>query len=274
MTNKDLISQYVDTGLRIPEYQVTQLPNWAKKTYVRKRLIAIDTDYEGQLEDYEFALLDDEGKWNYYVKNEKNNGVISWDFLDLTPDNIKIKLINLYIDKERTIGFSENLFDLAPLELKRKWLNLTINKKLEIDWKWIEFMSDELLTKFVESEVNSKVKYNQMMNMSGKIFGKLPESLKLKIVNAHITKEDTYMDGSLWFMTPINLRKYFVKNLAIGKYNIEPNFYDKMLSDELKFVYLKNHIEHLKKIRGENWDTYLSDARHSDYNRLKDTYEQ
>lgn len=45
MDNKDLLRQYVDTGLRIPEYQIRQLSNNNKKTYLRKRLISQDELY-------------------------------------------------------------------------------------------------------------------------------------------------------------------------------------------------------------------------------------
>ena len=36
MTNKDLISQYVDTGTQIPKYQLNKLSSNDKKTYIRK----------------------------------------------------------------------------------------------------------------------------------------------------------------------------------------------------------------------------------------------
>lgn len=36
MTNKDLISQYVDTGFGIPRYQYDKLSYNDKKTYLRK----------------------------------------------------------------------------------------------------------------------------------------------------------------------------------------------------------------------------------------------
>jgi hypothetical protein len=34
MDNKDLIKQYIDTGFKIPEYQVIKLSNNDKKTYI------------------------------------------------------------------------------------------------------------------------------------------------------------------------------------------------------------------------------------------------
>lgn len=40
MTNKDLLRQYVDTGLKIDSHQYRQLPPNLLKTYIRKRIIA------------------------------------------------------------------------------------------------------------------------------------------------------------------------------------------------------------------------------------------
>lgn len=56
MNNKDLIKQYVDTGLEIPEYQYSQLSPNDLKTYGRKRIIAhnMHADDEG----YNFYKLD------------------------------------------------------------------------------------------------------------------------------------------------------------------------------------------------------------------------
>lgn len=46
MTNKDLLRQYVDTGLRIDQYQYGQLPPNLLKTYIRKRIISGDLTWE------------------------------------------------------------------------------------------------------------------------------------------------------------------------------------------------------------------------------------
>lgn len=73
MTNKDLIKQYVDTGLAIPKYQISKLPNWAKSTYVRKRLIA--TKNKG-LSLYEFKLLNDVYK-DKYLRGLKSDNLVS-----------------------------------------------------------------------------------------------------------------------------------------------------------------------------------------------------
>jgi len=64
MNNKDLINQYVDTGLRLPETQVDKLPTWAKKTYIRKRVIATSNNHT--LRFYEIQLLDKATSYDYF----------------------------------------------------------------------------------------------------------------------------------------------------------------------------------------------------------------
>jgi len=61
MTNKDLISQYADTGLGIPKYQFDKLSSNDKRTYFRKRLIALQHS-DKFLHGYEFSMLTDQQK--------------------------------------------------------------------------------------------------------------------------------------------------------------------------------------------------------------------
>lgn len=269
MNNKDLIAQYVDTGLKLSEHQVVQLPGWAKKTYIRKRLIAIERGGK-RLEHYEFRMFDDEGKWDYFIRNEKNNGIISGRFLDETPDYIKLKIINLYIDKEEAIGgWVGDLFDIAPLELKRKWLEVQISHGRNIELEYLEYMDDELLVKFVNKEIEIKLKFNVMTNINGQVYGKLPYALKTKVIDAYVNAGNIGINNwNLWYKTPIELQKRFVIGQVGTGYNIDPEFYDE-LDNEVKLEYLEHLIVHLKKLRGNNWDTYLSDKRRDDYNRLK-----
>jgi hypothetical protein len=89
MTNKDIIKQYVDTGICIPEYQMNKLNPSLLKSYLRKRIIALDTsianvmatgpdvDDDGNLsyrsfciflQGYEHDLLDGKQKEEYEAK--------------------------------------------------------------------------------------------------------------------------------------------------------------------------------------------------------------
>jgi len=95
MTNKDLIKQYVDTGILIPEYQFNQLSNNLKTTYLRKRGIV------GNLIDYEIIMLPDDVRTKY-IKKLKSNGIFNLLYYSKEPDKIKDILLS-------TEGFINNL---------------------------------------------------------------------------------------------------------------------------------------------------------------------
>jgi hypothetical protein len=65
MNNKDLIKQYVNTGIQISEYQFMQLNDNFKKTYLRKRIMTSDNS---PLVDYEFLSLPDDVRTEYVNK--------------------------------------------------------------------------------------------------------------------------------------------------------------------------------------------------------------
>jgi hypothetical protein len=65
MDNKTLISQYSNLGIRLPEYQMNQLSNNDFKSYLRVRLIAIQSgpyDNTTELLAYEYKKMNDEEK--------------------------------------------------------------------------------------------------------------------------------------------------------------------------------------------------------------------
>ena len=104
MNNKDLISQYADTGLQIPDYQITKLSNNDKKTYLRKRLILCLDTRTSILSDYEYSLITDENdkkKYDDFYEPIKNNyinqspGVLDETYC-LLPDSFKDEYNNIW----------------------------------------------------------------------------------------------------------------------------------------------------------------------------------
>jgi hypothetical protein len=62
MNNRDLISQYVNIGFRLPEYQVNKLSSNDLKTYLRIRVIMVANntyDVNNELLTYEYLKMDD-----------------------------------------------------------------------------------------------------------------------------------------------------------------------------------------------------------------------
>jgi len=86
MNNKQLLQQYVDTGIQLPEYQVRSLPSDLLKTYIRKRLIAVES-YNAYLSDYEFELFTPDHRFQYAMKlAEKGVHISDEEFELLTPE--------------------------------------------------------------------------------------------------------------------------------------------------------------------------------------------
>ena len=104
MNNKDLIKQYVNTGLRIDDYQINRLSPNDLKSYLRVRLIA------GKLNSTEFNKLDDAEK-EKYIK-----GIDKFD-LEREIDNIAYKnpydkFLNLVIKYRSSSEIKENFTSL------------------------------------------------------------------------------------------------------------------------------------------------------------------
>jgi len=148
MTNKDLISQYVDTGIKLPEYQVNKLSSSDNKTYIRKRIIRMEIinnhdwmDYD-ELETYEVRLMDDSDK-KKYLKKYIDGLSSSYD------DEIEYEIFEMIVNfpdllKEvfkKNISLDSDLIRLIPLETRKIYLK----KMLNIELKDGEGISDRYL---------------------------------------------------------------------------------------------------------------------------------
>ena len=86
MNNKQLLQQYVDTGIELPEYQIKNLPSDLLKTYLRKRLIATES-FDEILSDYEFKLFTPDQRFQYVTKKfELGLYIFDNQFELLTPE--------------------------------------------------------------------------------------------------------------------------------------------------------------------------------------------
>jgi len=77
MNNKDLISQYVNIGIRLPEHQMNQLSNNDLKSYFRIRTIAINSgpyDNITELLAYEYKKMNDEERDNL-IKSLRHSSI-------------------------------------------------------------------------------------------------------------------------------------------------------------------------------------------------------
>lgn len=148
MTNKFLISKYVNTALRLPDYQISKLSSNDKKTYLRKRLIValngnerlgnyefslykydIKLDYVNKmlahgnrLYDYEFDVLADDLKLAYVMKKFNNGNRLEKHELDVLADDLKPEYV-IGLLKWETYCLKDYEFNLLPTIKKVMYLH-------------------------------------------------------------------------------------------------------------------------------------------------------
>jgi hypothetical protein len=146
MNHKDLIKQYVDTGVGIPEYQFNQLSNNDKKTYLRKRLIAA-LNHNGRLLDYEFNLYPDDVKLDY-VNKMLNFGYVLYGYeFEIFPYKFKLDYVMEKFNNNRNLEKHE--FYILPDNLKTEYVIYRLK------WEW-DCLKDY---EFIFLPVKKKVKY-------------------------------------------------------------------------------------------------------------------
>jgi hypothetical protein len=109
INSEDLLGQYVDTGLQIPEYQVKKLPKQEVKTYIRKRMMAVN-ELSGMLAYYEFKLLSPEEQEKQLDRID--NGSNLKHFLESAED--KDEIINRLLDRDKFLK-GTNMLSLGYL---------------------------------------------------------------------------------------------------------------------------------------------------------------
>ncbi len=146
MNNKSLISQYVDTGVTIPEYQLMQLSNNDKRTYLRKRLIGA-LNHNGRLLDYEFNLYSDDVKLDYVNKMLNSGYVLYGHEFEVFPYEFKLDYVMKKFNNNKKLEKHE-LF-ILPDNLKTEYV---INR---LKWEWDCLQDYE----FIFLPVGKKINY-------------------------------------------------------------------------------------------------------------------
>jgi hypothetical protein len=132
MNNRDLIKQYVDSGLKIPQSQFNKLSGSELNTYLRKRLIAQEhtNNTEGSITFYEYDKFTPEQKLKLVSLT--------------TEDNIRSILVNF--------DYNDNDFlDLITQHKDNEFLKQTLylifrysSKPYEEDYKMVKKIIDKL----------------------------------------------------------------------------------------------------------------------------------
>ena len=187
MTNKDLIKQYIDSGLRISEYQFNQLSNSQKKTYMRKRIMAIDNNEYDDFSDFEYNYLPLDFKLNK-IKNKILNNELYY-----LPDCLKEREFNLIDD------------DLKNIYLEKIIKNRFIPTFHLFEW---EFASNKQKEKIIDKKI-----YNGRW-LEPNEFTIAPEEIQLYFIEKIAKARETLSD-KIFTVCSNKLKRYW---LDIGEY--------------------------------------------------------
>src|SRR6476660_1348674 len=135
MTNKDLIKQYVNTGLQLPPYQIERLNNNEKQSYYRTRLNMVranpDEDYY-ELSDEEINLMPENIFMAYVERRLKDYKPLEYYEVKGLSDRYKRLYFELFISIRQYINNSDYI--LFPEYLKNQFLLNRIKDEKEIDF--------------------------------------------------------------------------------------------------------------------------------------------
>ena len=162
MTSKDLLKQYVDTGIRLGEHQVKSLPPNLFRTYIRKRIIAAEQN-DGRILEYEFDLMSDEMKPNYLKK------LLEWVLSGKYDRIFMLMMGGLNSGKLEKWEYDSIGGYLGKIQQK-KYLNYRLEKPSVIEmWEFDRF-NDNQKVKYIETiekdfGVNSESPYIKRMGV-------------------------------------------------------------------------------------------------------------
>ena len=169
MTNKDLLRQYADSGLKLNKYQVGSMPPNILKTYLRKRLIAAKASAHYRIEEYEYNFMSDEIRVKYF--NQLIQSITDGKYKENVFGIMKYESPGFLLKWE----YDEGRRYLNREKFRKPYLEFRAHAQVPIeDWEFKE-MGDAL-----------KLKYIRFMNMMNSHFGTYYE----KLMNDDSDKKD------------------------------------------------------------------------------------
>lgn len=232
MDNKDLISQYIDTGLKIPEHQFNQLSNNDMKTYLRKRMISVLKSH-AELEFYEYNRISEDNQKKYIHWVIKRHDFFPTRLLHDSSYDVKKFYVYALIDNRDYLD--ENNFLELPDDLKLRYLKYRIDEGKGFDMGFIENFTPEMMYKVYYLYAVSPKSISEFN------YDLLPDDLKLVYLEHHIEGGDS--DNQYGYRTPELKYKYItlIKNRALNNYKLS------ITPDDLAMVYLKQRMS-------QGWD--------------------
>jgi len=251
MNNKDLIKQYVDTGLRLPEEQITQLPTWAMSTYLRKRLIAskrgkiADWLSDDILTDYELSKLDKTTLSEYI-----NNRVIvdahlsDYEFSNLQNED-KVSISNYRAKNGHYMN--DEMFKILPNKTKKDYIDLKIKEKNTLSNLMLSYVDENDVELYLKGQLGIEFTYGiDFRKEFPKWYNNLDFKLKIKTFELIITHVLENGESFNNIIIPDEIykhlgpnRKYYLKSRVNNKYPYVSELLFNDLSEEDKITYVK-----------------------------------
>lgn len=255
MNNKDISRQYVDTGVRLPEYQVNKLKGGLLNTYLRKRLIAIKVA-NSSIEIYEFKLLSDE----QIKSNIDYLGVGRANIFQLLSNNLKKYWIDYLLNTDAYL--TDNLFTKSDSEIRNYYLSKTnwisnpfisncTNDELKIYINRIKFDNDDDSPNPFEydsySLLNSEMKnyyINHLLSIKDsyiddRMFNEFSDKQKQIYLNYTIERHDYLTQDQYDYCSKLQKDDY-IKNYD-GHHRLPDEIFT-TLDYKLKLLFVKNRI--------------------------------
>jgi hypothetical protein len=200
MDNKDLIKQYVDTGLRLPEYQISKLSPNLLQTYFRKRLIAVGkknkleiyeiNKYEkfifGNLSNHEDIIKEIRNAYKEMIDETSNFNI---NLYQAVSGEYKLKIIKFLLQNNHEISL--DIYNSSPEDIKEYYFDRVMNEGPEINISFYLGLSDEDKLKYLKSLIINKRTYARWYRL-------MPNNLKVDYLNVFIeyaNKETKWLEA-------------------------------------------------------------------------------
>jgi hypothetical protein len=146
MNSEALLRQYVDTGLPIPEHQFNGLNDNLKKTYIRKRNIALEGGFgeEDDVEKYEMPYLSDKSK----IEMLKTYGHLI-ELIENPTEEMKLIAVEYSGDNIRYIDNPSEELQLIAVGNYLRSIRFIKNPTEKVQLKAIEFWDKNI--KYIEN---------------------------------------------------------------------------------------------------------------------------
>lgn len=247
MNNIDLLKQYVDTGLKIPLYQVQLLSKNLRQTYLRKRMMSVLNSHTN-LDYHEYKLVSDDDKKRYIDWIIRRHEDLPVEYLHASSDDVKDFFIETIIKKHDYI-LRGHYMEL-PNELKLRYLFYRIDSGKSIDSDFLTVSSPEVVYRYYEYLIKSDKRLENHQ------YDSLPDELKKLYLERRIANTGSVGDTQYYDMTPDMKKRYIasVKNRQLSSEQLEDT------PDEIALFYFRQRLN-------QGWDLKPDELER--FNKLK-----